>query len=59
MNGSTGNGKGRVLARLLRVSGSMKRDVKLEKDGAYGPSHVFKTVSFDAIGSVENKVTEM
>ena len=32
MNGSTGNGKGRVLARLLRVSGLMKRDVKLEKD---------------------------
>ena len=37
MNGSKLNGKGRILAGLLKNDGSSYKDVKLEKDGAYGP----------------------
>ena len=59
VNGSASNGKGRVLARLVKSVGSSFKEVELEKDGAYGPHHVFQCVPFDKIVSVESKLCDM
>ena len=34
-------------------------DVQLEKDGDWGPRHVFGTVKFDDIVKVENELVEI
>ena len=59
VNGSMSNGKGRVLARLVKSIGSSYKEMRLEKDGAYGPHHVFQCVPFDKIISVHHKLTDM
>ena len=48
------------MARLLKRSGrSSFSEVKLEKDGDWGPHHVYKVVSSDKIFSVESHLIEM
>ena len=59
VNGSMSNGKGRVLARLVKSIGSSYKEMRLEKDGAYGPHHVFQCVLFDKIVNVQNNLTDM
>ena len=49
----------KVLVRLMTRMGGAFSDVRLEKDGDWGPQHVFRTVNFDDIVKVENELVEM
>jgi hypothetical protein len=51
--------KGRVLARLVKRSGAVYQEVKLETGGEWAPQHVFRSVPFDAILRVGNDLVEM
>ena len=49
----------KVLVRLMTRTGGSFLDVRLEKDGNWGPHNVFCTVNFDNIVKVENDLVEM
>eukprot|EP00957_Ditylum_brightwellii_P082176 6248582-Ditylum_brightwellii.AAC.1 len=49
----------KVLVRLMTKSGSAFMDAQLEKDGDWGPQHVFCTVSSNNTVKVENVPIEM
>ena len=51
--------KGRVLVRLLKQIGDGFKEVDLETNGSYGPHHIFRTVPFDKIISVEGDLVDM
>lgn len=51
--------KGRVLARLVKKSGAVYREVKLETRGEWAPQHVFRSVPFDEIIRVGSDLVEM
>ena len=51
--------KGRMLARLVKKSGAVYREVKLETGGEWAPQHVFRSVSFEEIIRVGNDLVEM
>ena len=43
---------------MTRTGGTFS-DVRLEKDGDWGPQHIFRTVNFDNIMKVENELDEI
>ena len=49
----------KVLVRLMTHKGGAFLDVQLEKDGDWGPHHVFCTVKFDDIAKVENELVKI
>ena len=49
----------KVLVRIITPTGGAFLDVGLEKDGDWGPQHVFHTVNFENIVKVENELVEM
>ena len=59
MNNSSKKSNLKVLVRLMTFMGVAFLDVQLEKDGDWGPRHVFGTVKFDDIVKVENELVEI
>ena len=49
----------KVLVIMITRTGGAFLDVGLEKDGDWGPQHVFHTVNFDGIVKVGNELVEM
>ena len=49
----------KVLGRLVTRTGGTFLDVRLEKDGDWGPQHVFSTVNSDDIVKMENYLVKM
>ena len=58
-NDSSKRINGHILARLVKRLGSTFQEVKLEKDGNWGPHQVYQVVHFDKIISVENELFDM
>ena len=48
-----------MMVRLMKCTGDVLSDARLEKDGDWGPQHFFGTVHFDDIVKVENNLVEM
>ena len=59
MNNATKKINVKFLLRLMTHTGGAFLDVRLEKDGDWGPQHVFRTVIFYDILKVENELVEM
>ena len=49
----------KVLVRLITCTSGEFLDVRLEKDGDWGPQHVFFTMNYGDIVKVENEMVEM
>ena len=54
MNNASNKSNVKVLVRLMTRTGGAFLDVQMDKDGDWGPQHVFRTVKFYDIVKVEN-----
>ena len=59
MNNDSKKSNVKVMVGLMTRTGGAVLDVQLDKDGDWGPQHIFNAVEFDDIVKVENELVEM